>query len=472
MPAIALSVLLTLLFWPGAQAPPPQEATDWALAGASRTLYVMDAKGRATDANGATISLRSVADSPGAFGSVSSRIPAEALRASRVTIAAELQTRGAVGGASLWLRIDQNATALMLDNGSDQAVRGDSEWTARSISLPVPVEATSIVFGVLLQGSGDVVVRGLRLGMRAPVAGGAPIAAPAKAVLDAALSIAKQNSLHRVTVAWDVVEPKVRALAAGAEKSSEVYPAVRYLLAQLGDRHSFLLPPRQTSEFRAGGAQNPIPEVRSTPEGAGYISMPGYSGGEAGAMRTYATRMHEALEGVITSAPCGWVLDLRPNTGGNMWPMLAGVKPFLGSAALGTFVSPTGSSPPWIAGQADGVEPPSTLAALESAWVAVLTGPRTASSGEAVAIAFRGRARTRSFGQPTAGLSTANATFPLPDGAMILLTTAVDADRTGQRYGDRVAPDELVDGAAPIDAALVTALQWLRQSSGCAKGLD
>jgi C-terminal processing protease CtpA/Prc len=173
----------------------------------------------------------------------------------------------------------------------------------------------------------------------------------------------------------------------------------------------------------------------------------------------------------MASSSCGWVVDLRPNTGGNMWPMLAGLKPFLGTAGLGTFESPTGSSPPWIAGQAVGVEPPSTLAVLESSWVAVLTGPRTASSGEAVAIAFRGRPRTRSFGLPTAGLSTANATFPLPDGAMILLTTAVDADRTGKRYGDKVDPDERVEAATTptptSDPALAAAVQWLRQSSGC-----
>jgi len=97
---------------------------------------------------------------------------------------------------------------------------------------------------------------------------------------------------------------------------------------------------------------------------------------------------------------------LRSDTGGNMWPMLAGLKPFLGSKGLGTFVSPTGSSRPGVAGHGVGVDPPAALAALETAWIAVLTGPRTASSGEAVTIAFRGRPRTRSFGLPTAGLST------------------------------------------------------------------
>jgi len=154
------------------------------------------------------------------------------------------------------------------------------------------------------------------------------LAAPVQEVLDAAISITKKNALRRNGVPWEVVEPKVRALAAGAEKSTDVYPAIRYLLTQLGDHHSFLVLPAQTSQFQTGGAQNPIPEVRALPEGVGYISVPGYSGAERGAMRTYATRMYEALGGTIASVSCGWVVDLRPDTGGNMWPMLAGLKPF------------------------------------------------------------------------------------------------------------------------------------------------
>lgn len=475
MSHIAVSLLVALFFWSGLQAPSLPEPAAWTLASAKPADFLMEANGRATDPNGATISLRYVPDAGSSFGSVSSRLAADPVRGKRVTISAELQTRGAVGGASLWLRIDQGTRQLMLDNGTGQAVRGDSEWTPRSISLPVPIEATTVVFGVLLQGGGGVSVRRLRFDVSAPLSADAPLAAPAKQVLDAAIAIAKNNSLHRNTLAWDTIELKVRALAAGAGTSAEAYPAVRYLLAQLGDNHSFLMPPAQTTQFQTGGAQNPAPTVQFLPERIGYVSIPGYSGGEAGAMRTYATRMHDALAGMLASSSCGWVVDLRQNTGGNMWPMLAGLKPFLGNAALGTFESPTGSSPPWIAGQAVGVEPPSTLAGLESAWVAVITGPRTASSGEAVAIAFRGRPRTRSFGQSTAGLSTANQTFPLPDGAMILLTTAVDADRTGKRYGDKVDPDEPVEPVATPtitgDSALAAAVRWLTQSSGCAKGL-
>ena len=77
------------------------------------------------------------------------------------------------------------------------------------------------------------------------------------------------------------------------------------------------------------------------------------------------------------------------------------------------------------------------------------------------------RPRTRSFGLPTAGLSTANGTFPLSDGAMILLTTAIEADRTGRRYGDKIEPDEPQAATGPGADPIATAGAWLKNASAC-----
>jgi len=90
--------------------------------------------------------------------------------------------------------------------------------------------------------------------------------------------------------------------------------------------------------------------------------------------------------------------------------------------------------------------------------VAVLTDGRAASSGEAVVISFRRRPNTRSFGGATCGLSTSNSTFRLTDGALLLLTTAVMADRTQSPYGDVVVPDETIGGDAPV---VERAVAWL-----------
>src|SRR5262249_13638408 len=114
------------------------------------------------------------------------------------------------------------------------------------------------------------------------------------------------------------------------------------------------------------------------------------------------------------------------------------------------------------------VAPPSSLVALETAPVAVLYGPRTVSSGEAVAVAFRGRPRTRAFGQSTGGVTTGNADSPLPDGGILFLTTTVYADRTGHEYGGKMDPDEAVPGApnaASQDAVVDAATRWLKKES-------
>jgi C-terminal processing protease CtpA/Prc len=94
--------------------------------------------------------------------------------------------------------------------------------------------------------------------------------------------------------------------------------------------------------------------------------------------------------------------------------------------------------------------------------VAVLSNIGIASSGEATLIAFRLRPNTRSFGEATCGLSTANATYPLSDGGSLTLTTSVMADRARNRFGDRIAPDEeFTDQAQAVQRAIA----WLQTGS-------
>lgn len=288
-----------------------------------------------------------------------------------------------------------------------------------------------------------------------------PPAALARETLEAAIRYVKQHAWRRDAVQWEVVEPRVREMAAGAATPAEVHPAIRHLLSALGDRHSFLMAPAKAKEFRA--RPNVLPTVRALPERVGYINVPGYTSNSQRANRDYATRMYESIDAIDESAPCGWIVDLRANQGGIIWPMFAGLKPFLGDVPIGSVQTPDGARESWTAGARVVARMPATLRALEMAWVAIVTGPRTASAGEAVAIAFRGRPNTRSFGQPTYGVSTGNSGFTLPDGSLLMLTTSVQADRTGQVYGGALEPDERVAD----DEALAAATRWLTQASGC-----
>ena len=75
--------------------------------------------------------------------------------------------------------------------------------------------------------------------------------------------------------------------------------------------------------------------------------------------------------------------------------------------------------------------------------VAVLTSRLTGSSGEGVVMAFRGRPDSRSFGEPTAGVPTGNAPYPLSDRAELHLTEGIGVDRTGATYQARIQPDRV-----------------------------
>jgi carboxyl-terminal processing protease len=466
------SAALALFIWLQAPGQPSQSA--WVLP-AANTPYNGTVSGLVTDTRGATltISMSPTPSASSAAGRASATLPAESFRGRRVVLRGELQTRGCAGcSAALWMRLDKSDGILFGDSGMDRAVRSDSDWTLFSVTLPVPQAATTLIVGLTFQGGGAVTARAVRLESGAPVSPDAPVAPAAKAELDAAIGHVRKSAWMRDNIDWAVMNDDLRFLSAGAEQPSDVYLAIRYLLAALKDRHSFLMPPAATKAFQTGGVENPPITVRALGAGIGYVDVPAYGGADAAAARAFATHAHERLAAIAGEAGCGWIVDLRNNGGGNMWPMLAGLKPFLGDEPLGTFISREGASPPWKAGQAVGVDPPASLRTLEHAWVAVLTGPLTASSGEAVTISFKGRPRTRSFGHPTTGLSSGNGNFPLPDGAMILLTTVIEADRTGKRYGEKVDPDDVVAGT-PVtgtargqagDATMAAASAWLKQA--------
>jgi C-terminal processing protease CtpA/Prc len=461
-PCCALIGLLSL--WP---LPAVAQQAPWVLSGAGAAQYtLLTATGSALDRTGATLTLRSDTAKPSAFGTILARTPADSFRGRRVRIIADIDAHNVTGWSSSWLRVDGPSGTLEFDNGQDDPLKGTSSGH-REMTLFVPQSATLLYFGLLMSGSGEATARGLRIEARPPVAANAPLVPAAQRVLDSAITIVRARALWRDTVTWAEVEPRVRAIAAGAENTREGYPAITMLLSSLGDHHSFFQPPTATRQFQTGGAQNPRPTVNALPDSIGYISVPGYAGVDTAAARGYVTDVRAALAAVQEQSSCRWVVDLRANTGGNMWPMLGGLEPFLGNAGLGSFVTNAGAGPLWHANDVVKLPVTPALSRLDSAYVAVLTSPRTGSSGEAVTIAFIGRPHTRSFGLPTAGLSTANRTFVLPDTSMIVLTVSVEADRNGKRYGQKIEPDEVVAADPVADPQLARAVAWLRSQPSC-----
>jgi len=291
----------------------------------------------------------------------------------------------------------------------------------------------------------------------------------ANVYLSELVTLMETNSINRSRINWSDFREQVLARAQNAQSIAEAYPAISLALGLLDDHHSFYTTPSGSGIGNPSGLRCLAPAVANpvAPADIGYVRVASFGGSDAAAIRTFADSVQDQIRGADRSDLVGWIVDLRGNTGGNMWPMLAGVGPVLGSGVAGYFFSPANSSSAWTYANGTAAVNGAAQASVSNAYavtrpsprVAVLTDGLVASSGEAIAIAFRARPNTRSFGAATCGLSTANGSFRLSDGAMLFLTTAQMADRSGMAYGSSIAPDESLSG----DAAVVDrAVAWLR----------
>lgn len=288
--------------------------------------------------------------------------------------------------------------------------------------------------------------------------------------LETVLSIAEEHSIRRNLTDWAAVRRETWLRAEGAQDAEDTHAAVRFLLAALGDGHSAFLPNRDPVAARPESTV----QARRVRGRVGLIELAGTFAGEGPGG---AGRIQRAIAGVDGADVCGWIVDLRRNTGGDLWPQLAGLGPLLGEGVSGAFVDADGGSRRWVyrAGAAglEGEDPIVRTYAYPLRFnrphLAVLLGRETASSGEALATAFRGAPRARSFGAATRGLSTANRGFFLSDGSLLVLTVAGLEDRTGTGVQGPLRPDvPVLDG--PGDPVLDRAVAWIGTHADCRLG--
>jgi len=258
-----------------------------------------------------------------------------------------------------------------------------------------------------------------------------------------AVRILDKQGLFAEGPAWE--SAKAEALSAKPGSMEDAQELVRTAAKVAGGKHSFLqlagsVEADATSEW-------PAPEVTFSEGGVPVVSLPHFSGNNDEGVK-YASTVLSAIPEDIP----GVVIDLRGNTGGNMYPMIAAVHRFMADDDEMLRFRTRGRTQ-WIplsyAVQAAGVQQRSRIECP----VAILTDSLTASSGEATLICFRGQDHVRVFGGPTAGYASANQPFPLPGGDHLVLTIGCDVARTGEAFcDDPIAPDVLT--ATPLEDAL------------------
>jgi carboxyl-terminal processing protease len=293
----------------------------------------------------------------------------------------------------------------------------------------------------------------------------------ARVYLDAAIAAMRDHSMNRASVDWDEVEDLAFRIASGAQTEAATYRAIS---ESLGDDHSVFLSPTEAGSFSGAPAEFVTPEIGVRTGRLGYVMVGRYLGDIGDQADAYANDVASQISQTNDDV-CGWILDLRTNTGGNMWPMLGGLAPLLDLGPVGGFTYPDGTVELWENDgsallwddvvMADNLAQPGSPRRVKP--IAVLISAHTASSGEAVAVAFHGQDGVLFFGQPTRGLTTSNEPIELSDGAIIVLTMSNFTDRHANQYGQDISvePDE----ATPThEESERSAIDWLLLHPNCA----
>lgn len=282
--------------------------------------------------------------------------------------------------------------------------------------------------------------------------------------LNEVLTIMENNSINKNEIDWDNFREQVFNEAGTAQNIDETYGAIQLAITLLDDQHSFFLRPDGS---RINGMNRLLctaeeVETPSLPDNIGYVAVSAFSGTDSDESLAFAESIQEKIASDDDENLSGWIVDLRGNSGGNMFPMLAGLGPILGEGVAGYFITPENVEIPWsysdgasINGQSERVKLSNPYELINpDSKVAVLLDNRVASSGEAIAISFEGKSNTKSFGSATCGLSTGNSGFSLSNSSTLVLTTVLMADRDKNEFGGQLIPDVETSNQTIIEDAI------------------
>lgn len=290
-------------------------------------------------------------------------------------------------------------------------------------------------------------------------------------IVASASSYIRENALYAHRIDWNSVETHLSIESYSGASVTDAHLYIGEIVKQLGDFHSHIVTNEMQGARYSSCPSYPSASTHTTRHGVvGYIGVPGFVETSELPEARYIEAIRQGIAEVNESQLIGWIVDLRENGGGNMWPMLSALAGLLEGPPVGCFIDREKHKYYWSV--ADGCARLDNQIVSESAYLhdvklqchlplACLTSSKTCSSGEAVVVALKGRKHSRQFGTPTCGLSTANEGYPLPCGSMLWLTTAVFADRSGIQYGSKIQPDVLLDDDIANLDMFERAAEWM-----------
>lgn len=147
----AAAAAATVMALAAAPAPLPPS---WHLVGKDPDKFLAGVDS-STDGHGAKF-LRNKTSDPNAVGVLSQGIAAQRYLGQRVRFRARIRTQDLSNWGGLWMRVDGRDGKLAFYNSQDKPIKDTTGWQERSVVLDVPANASTIVFGVIGAGTGQI----------------------------------------------------------------------------------------------------------------------------------------------------------------------------------------------------------------------------------------------------------------------------------------------------------------------------
>ncbi|WP_282630422.1 S41 family peptidase [Empedobacter sedimenti] len=276
--------------------------------------------------------------------------------------------------------------------------------------------------------------------------------------------IIKNNSLFTNELNWKNIETESKTLALVKNDSNNeqiIFDFYTNKLKEVGDKHSHFYSSKKINKIK----ESPLaeyPQGEYLGNGVGWIKVPRCANFDEKKDVEFANTIRSIIKKIDTeNTIIGWIVDLRGNGGGSMWPMLAGLNALLEDGTTGYFLYGK-IKIPWLN---DNKNVNTYKIKNKKTKIAVLFDGNTGSSGEMTAVSFFGLPNVKSFGQKSAGYTTANNTYFLSNGGQLLLASAYIMDRNGKSYKDELTPDVIVSDLSNTknDQVVNTAIKWLSE---------
>jgi len=251
------------------------------------------------------------------------------------------------------------------------------------------------------------------------------------------LDLLEANSVNKNKIDWKEFKIDVFKKVQNAKNIEDTYPAISYAIKKLDDNHSYFKPTTET-ETNSENKSLPVLFDETTPNDIGYIRIPFCIGTEDN-YNDYISTISTKIEEQSKKKLKGWIIDLRGNFGGNMWPMLLSIEPLIGNGTLGYFVNSDNQHQAWKLNKGKVYIDNELIFEnklyekldLSKPFLAVLIDSRTASSGEAIVVAHQ-----------------------LSDGSTINLAESIFTDKKMNKYGLSIYPDVVIEENKTLKAGI------------------